>query len=84
MITVEEAQDIYRTAWNNYLLTSDEDRKKIISQVMNTFQEHCVSNGGPGPEWEAFVDTLPGFWEHWVAFKNRAYGIVEEIETKNK
>jgi hypothetical protein len=32
---------------------------------MDGVQPHCVSNSGPGPEWDTFIDTLPGFREHW-------------------
>lgn len=65
MLTLEEAQDIYRTAWHNYLLTRDEDVREVHSNIMDGVQRYYVSEGRPGTEWEAFVDTLPGFREHW-------------------
>ena len=65
VVTIEEAQDVYRTAWCNYLLTEDEGRRQVFGDVMDGAQEHCVTSKGPGPEWDTFIDALPGFREHW-------------------
>lgn len=64
-LTVAEAQAGYRAAWQQYCLTKCTRTKRMLEQTMDAYQVYCTSTGAPGPEWEAFIDTLPGYREHW-------------------
>jgi leucyl aminopeptidase (aminopeptidase T) len=63
-MTKAEAQATYKKAWLDWCIASYED-KRIHEQVMDAVQQDCTDSGRPGPEWEAFIDTLPGYREHW-------------------
>ena len=38
-------------------------RKRVFEQRMDAFQPLICR--GPGPEWQAFAESLPGFVEFW-------------------
>lgn len=63
---VEEAKIIYTHAWANWNLTTDIEERRELENLMDSMQEKIASR--PGPEWEDFINTLPGyrtFWERW-------------------
>lgn len=59
------AQQTYRRAWTEYATCTDPARRKLLEVAMDGVQPDCVDSRGPGPEWEAFIATLPGYREHW-------------------
>ncbi len=64
------AQSAYRAAWAQRCLSNNLDEQKAAERVMDAVQNQCVDGGKPGPEWEAFILTLPGyveFWKRWYA-----------------
>jgi hypothetical protein len=79
-----EAQRIYRQAWQQYLLTTDDNAKRGLEQLMNSCQEACVSTRGPGPEWEAFIDTLPGYRAHWESLATECEAMARDLEARGK
>lgn len=65
MMTVAEAQAAYRVAWTGWLQSTTEEARHIFEQSMDEVQPFCTSTGRPGPEWNAFIDTLPGYHDAW-------------------
>lgn len=72
-MTKQEAQAAYRAAWRSWCFAKTPADKKAAEQAMDAVQEGCVDGGRPGPEWDAFKATLPGYNEHWA-------GLAEECE----
>lgn len=68
-MTKAEAQLAYRQAWCVRCLATTQDQRVGAEKVMDAVQPHCVDNGRPGPEWDAFIATLPGFVEFWQRFR---------------
>ena len=67
-MTPDEAKQAYRDAWQNYCLCQDPKRKEELERVMDGLQPKICR--GPGPEWDEFSASLPGFrefWNRWVA-----------------
>jgi hypothetical protein len=81
-MSIEEAQEVYRAAWTSYLMCRDPKDKKEIEQVMDAAQPFCVESGRPGPEWEAFIDTLPGFRDFWDGFATKGRKIAREMKNR--
>lgn len=75
-MTKEEAKKAYRAAWAQYLLTQDLSRKRELERVMDACQSKITR--GPGPEWSAFAETLPGFLKFWDAWYQKAKGQYED------
>lgn len=73
-ISKQEAQAAYRQAWMQRCLATKPDVQRAAERSMDAVQEACVDSGRPGPEWEAFIDTLPGYRESWQRFA-AAYGL---------
>ena len=80
--TIEESQRTYRQAWQQYLLTADDAVRRHLEDVMDAAQPHCVSTGGPGPEWEAFVNTLPGYCAFWEGFAAECAIVADVLEER--
>lgn len=78
-MTTGEAQSVYRDAWTSYLMSSDDEVKKELEEVMDSCQPFCVESGRPGPEWDAFTETLPGFREFWDGFSSGAKRFMEAM-----
>ncbi len=68
-VIIEEAQTTYRAAWQSYLFAKTERERDMWARTMDDAQMHCVKSGRPGPEWDAFRATLPGFNEFWDGCK---------------
>lgn len=62
----QEAMGIYRALWATYTLTTDTETKKELEEAMDV--EQCRICRGPGPLWQGFADSLPGFREFWARF----------------
>lgn len=65
-MTKDEAKEAYRQAWMGWCLATTQESKRRCERTMDSLQTSITR--GPGPEWQAFVDTLPGFvqfWEDW-------------------
>ena len=62
-VTKDEAKKAYRQAWLGWCLTQDPTRKLELEQRMDDLQPRITR--GPGPEWEEFTKSLPGFIEFW-------------------
>jgi len=58
-----EAKEQYRTVWTSWCLCQDQTQKRGLEQLMDDLQPRICR--GPGPEWQAFAETLPGFLEFW-------------------
>ena len=62
-MTKKEAEEAYRQAWMGWCLARAPAQKREFEKRMDQFQPYIAR--GPGPEWDAFTQTLPGFLEHW-------------------
>lgn len=62
-MTKEEAKEVYRQAWTAWCLTQDPVRKQELEEQMDAVQSTIAY--GPGPEWDEFAASLPGFLEFW-------------------
>lgn len=71
----QEAQAAYLQAWRQRCLATSLNAQKAAERVMDAVQSACVDGGRPGPEWRAFIETLPGYVEFW----NRLY-----VETQQR
>lgn len=81
-MTKEQAQAIYRAAWRQRQLAQTEADRKACERVMDGVQGGCTEDGRPGPEWEAFIDTLPGYREHWAQLTAEAEKMTAALERK--
>ena len=65
-MTKDEAKEAYRQAWMGWCLATTQESKRRFERTMDSLQTSITR--GPGPEWQAFAETLPGFikfWEGW-------------------
>lgn len=81
-MTTDEAQDVYRDAWTSYLMCGDQKVKEELEEVMDAAQPFCVESGRPGPEWEAFTETLPGFREFWDGLATSCRKVAREMKDR--
>ena len=76
MTSKENARQIYRGAWTEYILATDPDRKLELERIMDSVQDSCVTPnerpyvpcGEHNPameEWKTFAATLPGYVAFW-------------------
>lgn len=89
--TVEAAKVRYRAAWRRYYMLTDGGLWESV-QATEEVKEECAALRaemdvaqllicrGPGPEWNAFVDTLPGFREAWSLTGGVKRMIIESTE----
>jgi len=66
-MTKTEAKEAYRQAWLGWCLATKRESKELFEQRMDSLQSSITP--GPGAEWQAFVETLPGFIEFWEGWK---------------
>ena len=66
-MTIKEAQGIYRDAWLQHQMSGDPDIRGAMETTMDSVQPYCCA----GDEWYEFVQTLPGYTEHWANLKER-------------
>ena len=59
----DEAKEQYRATWSAYCLCTGPKQKRELEMLMDDLQPQICE--GPGPEWDAFTKTLPGFLEFW-------------------
>jgi hypothetical protein len=71
-LSKQAAQLAYRAAWEQYLLTEDDQKRRQLEQMMDHYQPDCVDSRGPGPEWAAFIETLSGFVDFWNRWRKIA------------
>lgn len=69
-MTKEEAKEAYRQAWLGWCLATTRESKLRFEQTMDAMQSSIAR--GPGPEWQAFVETLPGFVEFWESWRDES------------
>jgi len=65
-MTKDEAKEAYRQAWLGWCLATTQKTKRMHEHRMDGLQSSITR--GPGPEWQAFAESLPGFikfWEGW-------------------
>lgn len=67
----KKAMRLYREAWVEWLSASM-NRKDVLEKRMDNLQPHILPR--PGPEWESFIRTLPGYREYWSAVKVQMTG----------
>ncbi len=72
-MTKTAAREIYRQAWNSFLLSKTPKERTLFEEVMDSVAKECTDEGGPGLEWQEFVDTLPGYVQYWE-------GVIDELE----
>jgi len=71
----DEAKEAYRKAWGAYCLTGlNLEKKQMLEELMDDLQPKICR--GPGPEWDAFVQTLPGFLEYWARWQETVMKLV--------
>lgn len=69
-MTTDQAKEAYRQAWMGWCLATKAESKRMFEQRMDSLQSSITR--GPGPEWQAFVETLPGFVEFWKSWHGDA------------
>lgn len=72
------AEDAYRVAWNSYVLTKDESRKRALEVVMDALQEK-IATGPKDERWVEFRKTLVGFDEFWSSWTNDFLGRMQKL-----
>jgi len=78
-MTSEEAQDAYRQAWTGWCLATKPEVKRMFEGRMDKLQPLVCER--PGPVWDAFIDTLPGFREFWDGwYVNTMESFMEKFE----
>jgi hypothetical protein len=60
---VEDAKEIYRIAWANWLLSQSQQLDGILMDIMHECQSFIAP--GPNKTWDEFAETLPGFRSFW-------------------
>lgn len=73
----DEAQSIYRAAWSARCLATTKEQRRACEQSMDAVQSDCVDGGRPGPEWTAFIATLPGYNAFWAGMDVEAQALVD-------
>ena len=63
-------------------MSGSREVKKELEDIMDSAQPFCVESRRPGPEWEAFVDTLPGYREFWDGFACAGRKMVQEMKNQ--
>jgi hypothetical protein len=63
-----EAEEVYRAAWAQYGFTTNNKARKSLEKVMDDAQVQ-IAYGPADSRWSSFIDTLPGFHEHWARLK---------------
>jgi hypothetical protein len=64
-LTKEDARARYRAAWTMWLTSRTDDDRRIAEKLMDEAQPGCAEGGRPGPDWDEFKATLPGYNAHW-------------------
>lgn len=65
------AEAAYRSAWGQWLMTREENRRHYLEDLMDTMKIF-IGRGPRDPKWEDFIASLPGYeqycnrvwWEH--------------------
>lgn len=68
----------YRNCWNAWRSMQTQEGKRAMEQEMDRLQPMIAP--GPGPEWDEFKATLPGYNEFWSAFAENAMSQIEEMK----
>ena len=76
------AKAAYRATWENYLLRRCRDERRQLEELMDELQSYCVVPPNPGPEWDEFVATLPGFNAYWERFHTSCKEAIDRMEKK--
>lgn len=79
-LSVEQAQQIYRQAWNSHRLAKTAEGVSAAEEAMDALAKYCTSSGKPDAEWVAFANTLPGFVEFWAKVLGYVNTMVPEVE----
>lgn len=78
-----EAEEVYRAAWNQYALTSDEETRRALEKVMDEAQVK-IAVGPTDPRWRVFIETLPGYREFWARFKAECDEKIREMKGRGQ
>jgi hypothetical protein len=80
---VEEAERIYREAWEEYRFNFDADRKKELEKIMDGAQDllsrACDTAKEAHEEFDKFKDTLIGYNEYWDFLASKALKNIEKL-----
>lgn len=76
-MTKEEAQTIYRGAWEQYLLSTSEDQKEFLGDLMDSVQSDCAPSTR-SKEWKRFKNSLPGFNDFWDSYSANVARLVRQ------
>jgi hypothetical protein len=60
----KNAQEAYRANWLAWQKENRKEVKQALEEAMDRLQVAIAP--GPGPVWDGFVATLPGYREHWA------------------
>lgn len=63
-MTPEKAKETYRNAWEQWCLCQTLAQKWVFEALMDQMQ--AIISPGPGPVWDAFQKSLPGYEEFWA------------------
>ena len=77
-MTSDEAKEAYRQAWMGWRLTQDPERKRKLEQQMDAVQP--IITPRPGPEWDEFTKSLPGFLEFWQGWHEKTVSNYAELK----
>jgi hypothetical protein len=80
-LTKEEAQTIYRGAWEQYLLSTSEAQKEFLGDLMDSVQPDCDPTGR-GEEWKRFKNSLPGFNDFWDSYSANVARLVRQSSSQ--
>lgn len=80
-MTKEEAKDAYRQAWTGWCLATTPSTKRALERQMDSLQSSITR--GPGIEWQAFAETLPGFIEFWEGWHTKVTKDFQELPGKS-
>jgi len=70
-MTKAQAQASYRASWGQRCLATTDAQRLAAERAMDAVQPYCVGtegkgDGRPGPEWDAFKASLPGYNDCWA------------------
>lgn len=65
VLSVEEARNVYRAAWKAHSMSSDEEDRRLLEDLMDEVQDSCTRSGKPDEDWLEFISTIPGYVDYW-------------------
>lgn len=73
----EEAMSNYRAMWGAYIMTKNPELQQELETGMDAEQLRICR--GPGPIWQEFTKTLPGFHQFWASLGQEMVGKIRSL-----